>query len=178
MRPDVLLDIPWRKVMQGYFAARQFLYTKDPPDNPGLVIRDLPGEAEKDITPKDVAREFAKASYNTKWMFSYNYRGEDLNVRIEYYDGSFKWPFRQLHIRGFSFPDGMFLMPHEEVSPDGDNRFIPTDQISHQRAHLKGKEQDHERGYDMTKDELSSMGMFFEEGYTHSDIETIEKHTL
>lgn len=161
MRTDVLIDVPWRKVFQAYFKAREVLYTKEPPDQPGVSV---------DHTPLEMSVKFAKRTYNTRWMFSYNYRGEDLNVRIEYYDSSFKWPFRQFHVRGFWIGGRTFLMPHEEVSPDGDNRLIPDDQATHQKAHLKGREYSHERGYDILIREMDDMVEEYKEHDSMSDL--------
>lgn len=154
---NILLELPIAKLVSIYYFIRALIATKDRPKGPVLVI---------DENVDDTKYKLGQVFFNGKFPYSWNYRGENLNMRREYYDDSFDWPWRQLHIRGFKqkVTGKIELQPHEEVSPTGDND--DTDKkMSHQLAHLRGKESDIVRGVEMTKEILDSLNIDYTEEY-------------
>lgn len=159
-------SVPWRKVLSVYFLLRSIFFTKKTPSSKGIYV---------DMGRDEIKKLFLKDFFNGRWMFSYNKRGEDLNVRREYFDEEYNWPGRQLHVRGYEVGDGMFLLPHEEVAPDGDNEYISRREKSHQDAHIDGEEFSREPAITMVEELLNTWDILEENDIEYTIYDSIEE---
>lgn len=151
----ILYELPIAKIFSLYYFIRALLFTKPRPEGTIIIIN---------TDFKTLTKLLGGLYFNGKFPLSWNYKSEDLNMRREYYDDSYDWPWRQLHIRGFITSGKFELQPHEEVSPSGEDE--DTDRkISHQRAHLKGKESSAQRGVEMTEEVLTQLDVDYTVGY-------------
>lgn len=113
--------LPWGWFQRNYRAFRRALFTKPKPD-PTFHVK---------TTLYDVRGALGRQGYAPNWEFSYNYRGEDLNLASVFYRGEREpivwW---QHHVRGWEQPDGtVHLAVHHEPEP-----------TEHPKPHLAGTE--------------------------------------
>ena len=104
-----LTELPWQTKRQLFYWWRKSWFTIDKPDHPSFII-------EQSV--EEVREELAKQGFVPEWPLSYRYGGEILNMRYYFYDPAEDLPNRQIHVRGFSHPDGIELMCHEEPTPE------------------------------------------------------------
>jgi len=117
-------DLPWNAFRSAYRWMRRTLFTKERHDErPHFVV-----DADLD----ELRELFGARSYAPNWEFSYNYRGEDLNLARVFYDpnrgpdGVVWW---QYHVRGWVRDDGLVeLAGHVEAEP-----------TEHPKPHLRGE---------------------------------------
>lgn len=115
-----LTDLPWRFIRRAAYALRRRLFTVAKPDKDGIVVT---------LSIDEIRLLLGVNYFNPRWALSYQYHGEDLNMRRYYYDPDRDLPHRQVHVRGFEVADGVQLLAHEEPAPE-----------HHPRAHLRSKD--------------------------------------
>lgn len=117
----MLEQVPFRWVQTLYRGMRRELFTKPRPTGRYLVV-------DADV---DVVRALGHRSYAPNWEFSYNYRGEDVNLAQVVFDGTEQYPdidWWQTHVRGWVHDDGRtWLSAHYEAEP-----------TEHPKPHLDG----------------------------------------
>lgn len=111
-RPPIRLrKVPWHTIRQVYRSVRQQFFTVPEPTTPALVV---------DVGPTRVEDAFGQRSFAPNWEFSYNYRGEDINLarveRVPHKPHGVAW--WQTHLRGWEQEDGTLrLRAHWEPEP-------------------------------------------------------------
>jgi len=80
-----------------------------------------------DATVSDVTRALGAQSFAPNWEYSYNYRGEDVNLARVVYEEHRGVEWWQTHVRGWIADDGVELSAHWEPEP-----------TEHPTAHLDG----------------------------------------
>ena len=116
-------QIPWHTVRRVHRAIRTTAFRVPRPDHDVLAV---------DYSPEAIDRVLCSAPYHMEpghWL-SYEYQGEDLNLRrpVRRSDPAFPaLTYWQLHVRGFERPDGRLgLDAHLEPSPQ-----------EHPKAHIQ-----------------------------------------
>lgn len=113
----VLLDI----IRQTFRRIRKLLFTRERPDGAYFAVH---AELE------EVKEALGKHSFAPNWEFSYNYRGEDLNLAQVVFHRSKRHPnivWWQTHVRGWEADDTVEIRGHWEPEP-----------TEHDEAHLQG----------------------------------------
>lgn len=119
----VLSELPWDHLRWAYRSFRKLFFTKERSDRPVFMV---------DASVTEIEAELGRHSFSPNWEFSYNYRGEDLNLaRVVSWKSpehpGIKW--WQTHVRGFA-PEGdgpVELQAHWEPEP-----------TEHDTDHLEG----------------------------------------
>lgn len=120
--------IPWDWLRSAYRDIRKALFTKPRPPGPYFFTEDV----------ENIERSLGKMSFAPNWEFSYNKRGEDLNLAQVVFceqsiDGeTYRW--WQTHVRGWLEEGGISLRAHWELEP-----------TEHDKAHVD------EIGFDLSK---------------------------
>lgn len=128
-----------------YRRFRKRYFTMPKPDGP-FVLLDMP--------PEEVRMILGRRSYAPNWEFSYNKRGEVLNLaQVVYHEDSdyehIVW--WQTHVRGWQNDDGMMeLSAHWEPEPTENGA-----------AHLDGVGFDHDRGMDNLRTALEKSAILW-----------------
>lgn len=103
-------SLPWHRIRSAYRSARTAFFTAPRPEGEYILVEGM--------DPDGVARVYGQQSYAPNWEFSYNKRGEDVNlarVKHEPIDGVDWW---QDHLRGWHHEGvGMLLRCHWEAEP-------------------------------------------------------------
>lgn len=127
----IISKLPWRLIRNVGYSFRRIFGTKDVPKR---------GHILAECEPDKLVEMLRKDHMRSGWILSYHYKGEDYNLsRAEYSDeGHGKM---QLHIRIFDAKrDRCKIMAHFEDCP-----------IEKPRLHLKGENQDIEKGLKITE---------------------------
>lgn len=106
------IRVPFDAVRFAYRELRKALFTAPRPEGQYFVVSG---------TVEDVEAALGRHSYAPNWEFSYDERGEVLNLaRVEHdertIDGTtYRW--WQTHVHGWDHPDGVALNGHWELEP-------------------------------------------------------------
>lgn len=96
----------WRFARRLFQRSREFFFTKQPSDTQLLVDADI----------DKLRRSLGRSHFTNSWELSYNYEGEDMNMRRpEYVEDGYGW--YQLHLRGYDRPGGVAVSVHFELEP-------------------------------------------------------------
>lgn len=125
-KPDDIRTWPWRKLLTLFMWVRTMFFTNPRPDRRYIEV---------EVSKEELERMLGKAGYTNDWEFSYNKRGEDLNMRKPLYkDDDYEW--YQHHVRGWVNDAGhVELHAHEELEP-----------TEYPKLHLKGVNYDYDSG--------------------------------
>lgn len=140
-------DWPWLKLRKAYHQMRKALFTVERP--PGKYVR-------VSLTPDEVVELYGQHSWAPNWEFSYNKRGEIINLaQITYEERDINgetYEWWQSHVRGWEAPDGQIdLGGHWEPEP-----------TEHPHAHLDGVGFNRARGMKNIKQQLDDYGVTYE----------------
>ena len=114
-------SLPYGWVQHAYRSFRRRFFTKERPI--GTYYR-------VEYSPEQLRRVFGRVSAAPNWEFSYNYKGEDINLARVYYDDTqdYDMVWWQFHLRGWEHSDGsVWMRAHYEAEP-----------TEHPEAHLEG----------------------------------------
>ena len=142
-------SLPWPFLRQLYRDFRRTFFSKPRPE--GTYLRLL------DVTAAEVERDLGSKYFAPNWEFSYNKRGEDLNLaRIEYAShpvragSGVEW--MQTHVRGWEQDGFIDLGAHYEPEP-----------TEHAKEHLGGGPFSREGGMDNLRRTLDELGVEYDE---------------
>lgn len=96
---------------RAYLKFRKMFFTRERPDGPFHVV---------DTTPEEVRKVLGTSCYGPNWVFSYNFKGEIINLARPIYNEKepkgIKW--WQVHVRGWTSRGGLlYLRAHYEPEP-------------------------------------------------------------
>jgi len=103
---------------------------------------------EEDMEPEDLRVMMGRHYYDAGWLLSYHYYGEQLNMRRPFYSSLYEYPWRQLHLRGFTEGERLEIDVHTE--PDA---------MSHPWAHWRREELEVEDGVSRLRQFLDIEGV-------------------
>lgn len=113
--------IPWGWVQHAYRSFRRRWFTRNRPEYHEYVVvpPDIDGLVPVERTVYGV---LGPEGFAPNWEFSYNYRGEDLNIARVFYDrrevDGDPYAWWQDHVRGWVHHDGsIWLTGHRELEP-------------------------------------------------------------
>lgn len=155
-------DLPYARFRQVYRDLRSLLFTRRRPTGRYFRVNGMfLAEGSDEATRLNVARieeVLGKQSYAPNWEFSYNKRGEVLNLSRVVYHDSPDYPdinWWQNHIRGWpvdGHPGALDLRAHWEAEP-----------TENPHEHLDGVGIDVDRGMDILAEDLSGEDLSVEE---------------
>lgn len=139
---------PWHTVQRAYSRFRSRFFTVDRPPEKYFRV---------DATKNEIEYEFGIRSWAPNWEFSYNKRGERINLARVVYEprkiNGEEYTWWQAHVRGWQMPNGRFdLGGHWETEP-----------TEHPTAHLNGVGWDRNRGMENIKTVLDTSDLEYEE---------------
>jgi hypothetical protein len=136
--------VPFDWLHAAHRSFRRFFFTKPRPEGKYIVLSDM------DV--QDAERLLGRMSFAPNWEFSYNYKGEDINLaRIEHETHPEYTPvWWQYHVRGWQMDDAMWLRVHWEAEP-----------TEHHDAHFEAIGAELERGFAWLSTELRKQNMEF-----------------
>lgn len=101
-------NIPWNKVLLYFnYIRRNFFSVELPPGHTRIYV-------EEDY--EELREMFRREHFLVSWPFSYNYKGEVMNLMRPEYEND-EYTFYQTHVRGFESGDGYYLVAHWELDP-------------------------------------------------------------
>lgn len=137
-------SLPYKMFQQFYRWFRRTFFSKPRPTGTYVVV---------DAFVADIEESLGRDSFAPNWEFSYNKKGEDLNLaRIEFdRHPDFDVVWWQTHVRGWYHEGELWLMAHWEPEP-----------TEHPKPHLHGDGYDRERGRSNLKSHLDEHGIEYE----------------
>ena len=113
--------LPWDWVRHAYRSFRRSWFTRNRPEYHEYIVvaDDIDGLVPAERTVLSV---LGRESWSPNWEFSYNYRGEDINLAHVFYDDrevdGDRYTWWQDHMRGWVHHDGsVWLTGHRELEP-------------------------------------------------------------
>lgn len=145
-----LSELPWRTIRRLIGAARREFWTVPKPDARGIYVP-LPAQEVAD-------RLQTPANFEDGWLLSYQYHGEDANLRRPAGTRTIDGEEVQMHLHARLFehaPDNgtprTEILPHHEPSP-----------IQHPRLHLLEEAMSWEAGVERMSNVLDIVGLDYE----------------
>lgn len=136
-------EAPLRNLRQSFWWIRKTFFTKPPAATPAFLV---------DLTKQEIVRFFGRRHFDPGWEMSYNYHGEVLNLRRVQYVDHERYPWWQIHIRGFLHADGgIELTAHYETEP-----------AEHPDAHIRLYGLDVEHGMSIIREIMDDGGIEYE----------------
>jgi len=124
---NIAKKLPLKAYLRIYEAVRDFAFRHERVDTICVRVKMTAAQAERMLARHHFTRDFE---------FSYNYEGEDLNMRRTLYkDDEYEW--YQLHVRGFEVQGGeaLELQGHTELTPtDHPNKHIDNVNLSRRQG--------------------------------------------
>lgn len=156
-------DLPWLQFRRLYRRMRRRFFTAPRPEGNYFLVdgrflaegSDIAAQRNVEAIEETLG---SSRSYAPNWEFSYNYRGENLNLaRVVHADvedhPDVEW--WQTHVRGWpseQTPGSVLLRAHWEPEP-----------TEHPHAHLDGVGYNHAYGMDLLAKHLDENGIEFSE---------------
>lgn len=153
-------DLPWTRLRMGYKALRTTVFSAPRPKGVYLRVQRPTGRTlhpMEESTPFEdnldrIVRAFGGRSWAPNWEFSYNKRGEVLNLaRVTFAEDSLPDGLRwgQYHVRGWPGPNGTVdLGGHFEAEP-----------TEHPKPHLDAEGFNRPAGMNKVRAVLSDEGL-------------------
>lgn len=142
-----LSELPWDSMRRAFRHIRKLFFTRERADTPTYVV---------DATLEEVREELGMLSFAPNWEFSYNYRGEDINLARVEYQKSKRHPeivWWQVHVRGWMTDRGIELQAHWEGEPtENDSSHLNGDGLSRTVGTKRLGEYLDETGLNVVKD--------------------------
>lgn len=130
----------WRTIRRVFNGIRNRYFTVNVERRQFVVDTDI----------ETLRHELGRRHFTNAWELSYQYKGEDMNMRRpEYVDDKYGW--YQLHIRGFKTGSGVELITHLELEP-----------TAHPYDHIAETNYSEDRGAEMTAEILDDIGVSYE----------------
>lgn len=102
-------EAPLKNLRRSFWWFRKTFFTKQPTATPAYLV---------EMTKPEVVRFFGRHHFEPGWELSYNYHGEVLNLRRAVHVDDERYPWWQVHIRGFLHDGaGIELTAHFETEP-------------------------------------------------------------
>lgn len=140
-----LSQLPWDSIRRAYRHLRKLLFTTPRSGGPYFLV-----DADLD----EITEVLGQHSYAPNWEFSYNYRGEDLNLAQVVHHRSKTHPdavWWQTHVRGWGTEDRVELQAHWETEP-----------TENDSAHLEGHGLEVSIGMKNLREVLDEEGLEYE----------------